>query len=1304
MEKPKPTNGKGRVAKPVSSGKLPPPGPVAPLFRRIDWIVLGLVFAVMWAIYLMTLAPELTLEDSGELCTGAFYAGIPHPPGYPFWTIYAWFWTAILPIGSVAWRVEVGESFAMAMGCGMLALMVSRGSSMLIEGIEELKDITRNWEGAICMVSGIVAGMMVGLDGFVWSESVAINRISLFAVPWLILVLLMLMRWMYAPHQKRYLYLAMLFYGICATIHQTLLLSAVGIEVAIAAVQPRLGRDLFLTNSILYLIGLFLLQGHSIPALNNMTSIETAIFHVVGVGSFAAWNWLYLKPLIESKRVKDTWLRMIFWGTAAIVCVFLLFFFLMALSKPAPGAAPDSFPTLVHGQIQQIGWRLIEAGIVLYGAALAVCSLVSLWMSIETRELYGEWKTVIFMGILWALGVSFYLYEPLSGMTVPPMQWGYPRTVEGFFHALSRGQYETSHGTNIFQDPVRFVNQLWYLVQGLSESFSWVFMFVGALPFLFLFKMHKRERSWIIGLTAIYFCLAVLLVNLLDVGLDRSSADLNKVFFTASHALFAIMIGYGLTLMAAYMATHYARFRFWGMIGGAGAIILALYCLADAAAKLFVGPGGEATSILSQLPHLVAQAFAKDQYGLPILANLILVAMPVIFILALLVYRSRGPVLILLGLFMVMPVYSGLSHWYKSEQRNHWFGYWFGHDMFTPPFGIYPEMTRDAILFGGTDPGRFCPTYIIFCESFIPHSCQPKEDQKFDRRDVYIITQNALADGTYLDYLRSQYNRSMQHDPPFFSELSKYSFSLAAHMWRKAMGSAYDSNDNHVNEDSPPEAQQRAALDRQREADMCQSISDSGLFKNVNQMLYQVLDVPFTKFGAHVEAKRRAGRVYPPVEIYIPSPEDLQRQYDTYREDFQRRFAAGQLQPGEGVQTSGNQMAISGQISVMKINGLLCKVIFDHNPTNEFFVEESFPLDWMYPYETPFGVIMKIHRNPLPELSSDVFKKDHEFWSKYSGRFIGNWITYDTSIQQIADFADKVYLHGNFSGFTGDRKFIRDDDGQKAFSKLRSSQAGVYAWRLGQQCPPEYRQKTAGAQDALIRETDFAFKQAFAFCPYSPEAVFRYINFLLQYNRLDDALIVAKTCLKFDPYNGQAIDLVNNLENFKKQSADRNQLEQQLQRMEAEQQNNPTNFQNTLELARFYIQIQQTNRAVELLRNALGLFDQALANPNIRYPDVAAMAQIAAQVGDTSRLEILLQKLVSLAPDQPEPHYDVAALDAILGKTSEALQNLKTSLDLNARRLATNPTARDILAEARNDHRFDSLRNLPAFQKLVPPG
>ena len=135
MSKPKDSDRDGRKVQkppPVSA-----PAPVPPLFRKLDWLALAITFGVVWIVYLLTLAPELTLEDSGELVTGAFYAGIPHPPGYPVWTIYSWLWTALLPIGNMAWRVSVGQAFSGATACGLLALMVSRGSSMFMEGIEE---------------------------------------------------------------------------------------------------------------------------------------------------------------------------------------------------------------------------------------------------------------------------------------------------------------------------------------------------------------------------------------------------------------------------------------------------------------------------------------------------------------------------------------------------------------------------------------------------------------------------------------------------------------------------------------------------------------------------------------------------------------------------------------------------------------------------------------------------------------------------------------------------------------------------------------------------------------------------------------------------------------------------------------------------------------------------------------------------------------------------------------------------------------------------------------------------------------
>jgi len=116
-----------------------------------------------------------------------------------------------VPFGNIAWRVALAEATTAAMGCGLLAFMVSRGSSMLIEGIDELKGMTGKWERAICLACGVVAGVSLGLGSSMWNESVVINRISLFGVPWLMVVLVFLMRWMYAPHQRRYLYAAMFF-------------------------------------------------------------------------------------------------------------------------------------------------------------------------------------------------------------------------------------------------------------------------------------------------------------------------------------------------------------------------------------------------------------------------------------------------------------------------------------------------------------------------------------------------------------------------------------------------------------------------------------------------------------------------------------------------------------------------------------------------------------------------------------------------------------------------------------------------------------------------------------------------------------------------------------------------------------------------------------------------------------------------------------------------------------------------------------------------------------------------------------
>ena len=362
------------------AGAAVPPEPVpalarvAPLFRKIDWLALVITFVVVWTVYFFTLAPELTLEDSGELVTGSFYAGIPHPPGYPVWAIYSWLWTELVPWGNMAWRVALGEAFLGALAAGLVSLIVSRGGSMFMESIEELKEMKGSWESAICLVSGIVAGLLMGLDGFMWKESVAVNRIAVTSVPSFLVVLVCLMRWLYAPHQYRFLFWALFIFGICFTTHQSLLVAALGIEVAIAAVNPRLGRDAFFGNFVIWALSMlyYLVTDHHIFA-NLGKPAMLVIFDGVGLASLAVSIWLTIRTKTKGIEVGR---NLVFLG--ALACLEL-----MVLRTDQPGTS--HFFGLVG-----------FAGIAFF-AYLA-------WKSWSFSR---EWVVVIIMGALWILGASF---------------------------------------------------------------------------------------------------------------------------------------------------------------------------------------------------------------------------------------------------------------------------------------------------------------------------------------------------------------------------------------------------------------------------------------------------------------------------------------------------------------------------------------------------------------------------------------------------------------------------------------------------------------------------------------------------------------------------------------------------------------------------------------------------------------------------------------------------------------------------------------------------------------------------------
>jgi len=101
-------------------------------FDRIDWAAFWTATLVTFAVYFFTLGPSVGLEDSGELATAGAHLGVPHPPGYPFWTFCSWlfckvfFWVTYMGHPTPAWCISLFSATAGAFAAGFTAMLICR--------------------------------------------------------------------------------------------------------------------------------------------------------------------------------------------------------------------------------------------------------------------------------------------------------------------------------------------------------------------------------------------------------------------------------------------------------------------------------------------------------------------------------------------------------------------------------------------------------------------------------------------------------------------------------------------------------------------------------------------------------------------------------------------------------------------------------------------------------------------------------------------------------------------------------------------------------------------------------------------------------------------------------------------------------------------------------------------------------------------------------------------------------------------------------------------------------------------------
>jgi hypothetical protein len=223
--------------------------------------------------------------------------------------------------------------------------------------------------------------------------------------------------------------------------------------------------------------------------------------------------------------------------------------------------------------------------------------------------------------------------------------------------------------------------------------------------------------------------------------------------------------------------------------------------------------------------------------------------------------------------------------------------------------------------------------------------------------------------------------------------------------------------------------------------------------------------------------------------------QDSQRGFQDYLADAQKRLVHDQqfpnepkqIRPGEDVQVNDNRVQVSGQVAVMAINERLFQSLMEKNPDAAFAIEQSFPFKSTYAGAAPLGPIMELRvPDQQQALTRESAAQSLDFWR--------------STAQEFASETDPA---GSLAA-------------RQAWSKLASEQAALFL----------DRNYTAEAEQAFLIATEIY--------PSSPEAVFRYVNLLIQQRRFDEAAAAAQSAAKAAPGNDQFRGLVDSLNRFKK--------------------------------------------------------------------------------------------------------------------------------------------------------------------------
>jgi tetratricopeptide (TPR) repeat protein len=234
----------------------------------VELFCAGTVFLIALLLYSWTLAPTVTLTDSGELIVVARGLGIAHPPGVPLWIILAHL-ASLVPFGNIAVRINLSSALFAALACAMLTLAVAElkitpsylaASTRRKRGAQTKKTEESGVAHLIVAAPAVGAGLLMAFSRTLWSYATITEVYALNTLLILVIFFLMLRwrRWIVADRMHigtainaaevtsritsydAYLYAAALVFGLALGVH----------HVTVALTLPAIAFMVFRTQGV----------------------------------------------------------------------------------------------------------------------------------------------------------------------------------------------------------------------------------------------------------------------------------------------------------------------------------------------------------------------------------------------------------------------------------------------------------------------------------------------------------------------------------------------------------------------------------------------------------------------------------------------------------------------------------------------------------------------------------------------------------------------------------------------------------------------------------------------------------------------------------------------------------------------------------------------------------------------------------------------------------------------------------------------------------------------------------------------